>query len=69
MAELKPCPCCGGKAKLFADRESWGTYYALVRCPVCGLQTREVRTGIASMLDDYIKLVTISWNRRAGEDG
>lgn len=69
MAELKPCPCCNAQAELQHGQESWGTYYAFVKCPACGLQTREIRTGIAGMLDDCIKLVTISWNRRVGEDG
>lgn len=66
MAELKPCPCCRGKAKLFAGQESWGAYYAFVKCLACGLQTREIRTATP---DSCIKMVTIGWNWRAGEDG
>ena len=37
MAELKPCPFCGGKASLSHDHEGIGTSYA--RCNKCGLES------------------------------
>ena len=62
VAELKPCPCCNGKAVLKHGQESWGQYYAFVKCEDCGLRTRDART---CTLDDCKKIVVISWNRRA----
>lgn len=60
MAELKPCPCCGGKAKTIArtyidengyeDILCWHTW-----CSECGLATR----GFAGAGE-----AEEAWNRR-----
>lgn len=59
MAELKPCPFCGGKAyidQFMQPKEEWR-----IRCMECS-----ARFGRYAGLDK--KAVTDAWNRRA-EDG
>ena len=63
MAELKPCPFCGGIAvkkyhntkELFRKQVS----YPYIQCCTCGIRTELVRTD---------EVAEIKWNRRA-EDG
>lgn len=80
MADLKPCPFCGGKADIkhgtiFMDE----TY--MVRCETCFCMTNRFFVNNASLLPDgkpnpktkYTALQAInkaveSWNRRA-DDG
>ena len=54
MAELKPCPFCGGEARFELYRDS---YY--IRCKKCG-----IRTSVEFTVTKAIEV----WNRRA-EDG
>ena len=53
-AYLKPCPFCGGEAKLFHPCE--GVH--LVQCTCCGCGTTYTRTEIGAVR---------MWNRRVGE--
>ena len=59
MAELKPCPCCGGEANLVKRKfktgfyPSDGTYYVYYK--VCCITTQPRRKA-----EDVIEL----WNRR-----
>lgn len=57
MIELKPCPFCGGKARLFVSNG------VRVLCPKCGATTRILidseRVG-TNAVEDVIK----AWNRR-----
>ena len=53
MAELKPCPFCGGEPCLHGDDYYW------VTCFECGVET----SG-----DEDVSKVIEAWNRRA-EDG
>lgn len=58
--ELKPCPFCGGKAKMIEHdfhklEATWG-----VRCVECGAQTNQFFTMRA--------LATKAWNRRTQDD-
>ena len=68
MAELKPCPFCGGVAKhYFASADGrhlsnvggnmWGvkTEHHLIRCYKCGVQTKSYATN---------KGCFKAWNRR-----
>lgn len=61
MNELKPCPFCGGKARLFVSNG------VRVLCPICGATTRILvdseRVG-TSAVEDVIK----AWNRRGNND-
>lgn len=53
MIELKPCPFCGGKARIFEMRTmSW------VKCANCGCETA---------LLDTIKEAVATWNRRVND--
>lgn len=72
MAELKPCPFCGGIPKVHACDAS-GAFYAgletavlygrvtkhrLIRCSKCGIRTKAYLTE-----NGLFK----AWNRRTGE--
>lgn len=58
MAELLPCPFCGGKAFINTyDYEGFGkTYY--VFCTNCQVETFERNTEVEAVE---------AWNRRAGD--
>lgn len=61
MIELKPCPFCGGKARLFVSNG------VRVLCPKCGATTRilvDGERGGTSAVEDVIK----AWNRRKNND-
>jgi Lar family restriction alleviation protein len=62
MAELKPCPFCGGEAKLLT--ENFGEY-VWAKCEVCGVQTS--RYYVRAVVDgkDGEKRAIEAWNRRA----
>lgn len=53
MSELKPCPFCGGKAKLLGFTRFW------VQCEPCGAQTP---------LYVFEDAAEEAWNRRVGDD-
>ena len=57
MAELKPCPFCGGDASVLDQRHIFSR--VAVSCQDCG-----VRTAYCSTIAKAVK----DWNRRA-EDG
>jgi Lar family restriction alleviation protein len=63
MAELKPCPFCGGEAKVYdhfriARGKTWN--YFRVGCEECGLRFPK----FSEVKEEAIE----AWNRRA-EDG
>ena len=58
--ELKPCPFCGGKAKLEHD-----VHYSYVRCMECHARTNYI--GIASYHCSDDRAIEF-WNHRAGEE-
>lgn len=56
--KLKPCPFCGGEAKMHpTSSAAHGVYWA--RCIECGVETRA-----SYILDDAVK----AWNRRADNE-
>ncbi len=62
MAELKPCPFCGGKAELVTSQAfEWCDRYYYVRC---ASEECEKRTHLYDRTHEAIE----AWNRRA-EDG
>lgn len=72
MAELKPCPFCGGEALVWTQNGKYD-YFAYIRCDTCSARSKTVVTKLE--IDEegfwdstaYIRLVA-AWNRRA-EDG
>lgn len=59
MAELKPCPFCGGKAFLSHDQTGLGASY--IRCEKCGLESiRFIKSFEVASDAEVIKY----WNRR-----
>lgn len=66
MDKLKPCPFCGGKAKVvIQDRKDWREYYqtAFIRCKDCWCRTGNFETS-----DGYEKEMADVWNRRVNND-
>lgn len=64
MKELKPCPFCGGKARLEAIDFDDGDSTWWVLCSVCGAETDEYSGGTEAAAD-AIK----AWNNRWGYHG
>ncbi len=58
MNELKPCPFCGGKARIDCNEE--GFYW--VQCSACMATSSEVRSGPRVDVRDIVRE---KWNRRA----
>ena len=61
MAELKPCPFCGGEA--YYSTENFGAK-VWVRCCVCGVQTSRYDTNEIVDGKDGKAWATTTWNRR-----
>lgn len=64
--ELKPCPFCGGKAKLTTECCGQGFYIEqkYVCCSICG-----ARGGVADSYDENnLEVIAIErWERRAND--
>lgn len=58
MIELKPCPFCGGKARLFVNGG------VRVICPKCYASTR-ILTDKMEYESNAVETVIEAWNRRA----
>lgn len=77
MQELKPCPFCGGKAKLKCDPENWG-YSAernKIECSKCNSSTDwynwKIGDGITHAdysLERSEEEAIEAWNRRAPQE-
>ena len=61
MAELKPCPFCGGKARLFVNGG------VRVICSKCYAGTK-ILTDNMGYESNAVETVVEAWNRRAGEE-
>lgn len=61
MAELKPCPFCGGKAIL--NHGLSGTQFSYVHCTRCFAKTSDYYISTAHSSD---RKAIEAWNRRAG---
>ena len=65
MAELKPCPFCGGEAALGERNMGHGACGAVVRCTNCGATSN----AYSARLDWCANEMAIrSWNRRTEDD-
>ena len=58
MFELKPCPFCGGKARLFVNGG------VIVICSKCYVGTR-ILTDSMEYESSAVETVVEAWNRRA----
>lgn len=59
MAELKPCPFCGGEAESYI-----GNYLAWVMCSKCKTGTKLIQYE-AENREDAEQKAAENWNRRA----
>lgn len=62
MAELKPCPFCGGEAVILSHtriKRPWIYEYWRVGCKECGLRFPKYSETESQAID--------VWNRRAGD--
>lgn len=63
MPELKPCPFCGGEAKISKDAY-FGDVYCWVECRVCKSRTSNIHQNIAYCAYDQAAEL---WNARVNE--
>ena len=71
MEALKPCPFCGGAAKMkkgFPGRQN-GQKQAVVQCRVCGCRTVTFRQLATESVEDLYRHAVETWNRRAEQAG
>ena len=62
MAELKPCPFCGGEAEY--RTENFGAKI-WVQCVICGISTSRYDTTMTVDGKDGKAWAKIAWHRRA----
>ena len=60
--KLKPCPFCGGQAKLFNTRVQGGYDYSYVQCLKCSIHTAKYDVSVNYCSSEK---ATEAWNRRA----
>lgn len=63
MKELKPCPFCGGEAKVYSVNLFKHEIY--VKCETCKSRTLTYKGGD---FGDTAYLAIQAWNRRANDD-
>lgn len=65
MSELKPCPFCGGEAKITHDTRDMITDEYRVKCLICGtiLRHRVTEYWVDSVFDTKEQAIE-AWNRR-----
>jgi len=59
MADLLPCPFCGGEPKLRTHRSGEDSMEAYVECPTCEVRTTYYEDSYAPVAD-----AVGAWNRR-----
>lgn len=66
MTELRPCPFCGGPAKLHADySEKNQAYYFYIQCRNCYARSKTIKSNIDA--EDNQAAVD-AWNMRTNEE-
>ena len=70
--KLKPCPFCGGEAKMkhgFPGQQKKGVRQAVVQCKSCGCRTVTYRQLPYQSYTEVDEQAANTWNRRAGQEG
>ena len=62
MAELKPCPFCGGDASLMHEEKGINKDGSVVMCKACGIKGQWIEKSYRYASD---ALAIEAWNRRA----
>lgn len=62
MAELKPCPFCGGKAAMTLNSD---TLNCVAVCRECNITMKRNFKGRKKLQDLLAELMAEEWNRRA----
>ena len=68
MEQLKPCPFCGGKAKIqygFPNQQGNRHKEVFVKCKVCNAKTKTIKQYPFTKWEDCLKTAIYLWNRRA----
>lgn len=71
MIDLKPCPFCGGGAKVEIYEDAWDSY-ATVECQECGASAKKWPYVFEFEEQGATDRAVESWNRRTctcGKDG
>ena len=68
--ELKPCPFCGGEAKMkhgFPNRQNKRIRQSLVQCKVCGCRTVTYEQLAYQAWSEVDRIASEAWNRRVDD--
>ena len=65
MIELKPCPFCGGAAKIMVSPT---TLNARAGCPKCNVTMKKSFKGNRRIKEILEELITEEWNRRENDE-
>lgn len=71
MTELKPCPFCGGEAKLMHGapwQQKQNRRSAFVQCRICKAKTFIFFQKAYEAWQDVEQYATGAWNRRANDE-
>ena len=72
MSELKPCPFCGGEAKVTKDRDCWGhgefVLKVYVMCKSCHSQGKPIYDRDVWPENQMEVEAIEAWNRRADKE-
>ena len=63
--ELKPCPFCGGTAKLYREQGIGGYFGSVIRCEDCGAKAAWKQISYTTACDHE---AAEAWNRRANDE-
>lgn len=65
--KLKPCPMCGGRARITSDDEYFGGEWCEAihaECVNCGMRTRAYHSYTVEEKGELARHVAALWNRR-----